>query len=58
MTRVELPAAARKVDAIVIGTSAGGIEALSVLLPALPPGFPAPVFIVLHLPRELHFKNF
>jgi two-component system chemotaxis response regulator CheB len=42
----------RDVDAIVIGTSAGGIEALSVLLPALPAGLQAAVFIVLHLPRE------
>ena len=39
-------------DAIVIGTSAGGVEALSVLLPALPAGLRAAVFIVLHLPRE------
>ena len=42
----------RRVDAIVIGTSAGGVEALSVLLPALPAGLRAPVLIVLHLPRE------
>jgi len=41
-----------RVDAVVIGTSAGGIEALSVLLPALPAGLRAPVFVVLHLPRE------
>jgi two-component system chemotaxis response regulator CheB len=41
-----------RVDAIAIGTSAGGIEALSVLLPALPPSMRVPVFIVLHLPRE------
>ena len=38
-------------DAIVIGTSAGGVEALSVVLPALPAGVRAPVFVVLHLPR-------
>ncbi|MGH9140877.1 MAG: chemotaxis protein CheB [Vicinamibacterales bacterium] len=42
----------RAVDAIVIGTSAGGIEALSVLLPSLPAGLQAAVIIVLHLPRE------
>jgi two-component system chemotaxis response regulator CheB len=36
----------------VIGTSAGGVEALSVLLPALPVGLPAAVLVVLHLPRE------
>ncbi len=39
-------------DAIVIGTSAGGVEALSVLLPSLPVGLRAAVLIVLHLPRE------
>jgi two-component system chemotaxis response regulator CheB len=43
---------AGRIDAIVIGASAGGIEALSVLLPALPPSLLAPLFIVLHLPRE------
>ena len=42
----------RRVDAIVIGTSAGGIEALSVLLPALRAGLRASILIVLHLPRE------
>jgi two-component system chemotaxis response regulator CheB len=42
----------RDVDAIVIGTSAGGVEALSELLPALPAGLRAAVLIVLHLPRE------
>lgn len=41
-----------RVDAVAIGTSAGGVEALSVLLPALPKGMRAAVFIVLHLPRE------
>lgn len=41
-----------RIDAIVIGASAGGIEALSMLLPALPPNLAASVFVVLHLPRE------
>jgi two-component system chemotaxis response regulator CheB len=40
------------IDAIVIGTSAGGVEALSVLLPALPASLRASVFVVVHLPRE------
>jgi two-component system, chemotaxis family, protein-glutamate methylesterase/glutaminase len=40
------------VDAIVIGTSAGGVEALSVLLPALSRGYHGAVLVVLHLPRE------
>jgi len=42
----------RPVEAIVIGTSAGGVEALSVLLPALPAGLRASVFIVIHIPRD------
>ena len=41
-----------RIDAIVIGASAGGVEALSVLLPALPADLRAPLFIVVHLPRE------
>jgi len=40
-----------KVSAVVIGTSAGGIEALSAVLPALSRES-VPVFIVLHVPRE------
>jgi two-component system, chemotaxis family, protein-glutamate methylesterase/glutaminase len=42
----------RRIEAIAIGGSAGAVEALSVLLPMLPPQFPAAVFVVLHLPRE------
>ena len=34
---------------VVIGTSAGGIEALRELARDLPPGFPAPICIVLHM---------
>jgi two-component system, chemotaxis family, protein-glutamate methylesterase/glutaminase len=41
-----------EIAAVVIGASAGGIQALSVVLPALPAGLRAPVFIVLHLPRD------
>ncbi|MBS0445045.1 MAG: chemotaxis protein CheB [Proteobacteria bacterium] len=40
------------VGAIVLGASAGGVEALSVLLPALPGDLALPVFVVLHLPRD------
>ena len=38
--------------AVALGTSAGGVEALLELLPALPPGLRPPVFVVLHLPRD------
>jgi len=40
------------IDAIVIGASAGGIEALSIILPALAASAHVAVFVVLHLPRE------
>jgi two-component system chemotaxis response regulator CheB len=43
---------AHRVDAIVIGASAGGVEVLSVLLPALPATLRAPVFVVLHQPPD------
>jgi len=40
------------IDGIVMGASAGGVEALSLLLPALPPDLKSSVFVVLHLWRE------
>jgi two-component system chemotaxis response regulator CheB len=40
----------RDADAIVVGASAGGIEALQQLLPALPATFSPAVLVVLHLP--------
>ncbi|HMN83577.1 MAG TPA: chemotaxis protein CheB [Burkholderiaceae bacterium] len=40
------------IDALVIGASAGGVDALCQLLPALPPNARAAVCVVLHLPRE------
>jgi len=43
---------AGRVDAIVIGASAGGVEALMTLLPPLSESFGVPIFIVLHLPRD------
>lgn len=42
---------ASTIGAIAIGASAGGVEALSTLLPALPMRLAVPVFVVLHLPR-------
>jgi two-component system chemotaxis response regulator CheB len=41
-----------RVDAVVIGTSAGGVAALGRLLPALPAEMPFPVVVVIHMPRE------
>jgi two-component system, chemotaxis family, protein-glutamate methylesterase/glutaminase len=43
---------AGRVDAIVVGASAGGVEALMALLPTLSVAFRVPIFIVLHLPRD------
>ena len=37
-------------DIIVIGASAGGVEALSRLVQGLPPGLPAALFVVCHFP--------
>ena len=42
----------RKISAVVIGASAGAVEALSVILPALPATWAIPVFIVVHLPPD------
>ena len=39
-------------QAIVIGVSSGGVEALGQLLPALPAGLRAAVMVVLHLPPD------
>ena len=39
-------------DIIVIGASAGGVQALSTVVAALPPRLPAAVFIVLHIPAD------
>jgi two-component system chemotaxis response regulator CheB len=41
-----------KLEAIVIGASAGAVEALSILLPALPENYPLPILIVVHLPPD------
>lgn len=40
------------IDVVAIGASAGGVEALSTLLPALPANAGLSVFVVLHLPRQ------
>ena len=42
----------RDIEAIVVGASAGGVEALSEILPALRRDARVSVFVVLHQPRE------
>ena len=39
-------------DIIVIGASAGGVEALIEVVRAVPPDLPAAVFVVLHIPPD------
>lgn len=39
-----------RIDVVAIGTSTGGPNALSDLVPLLPPNFPVPVVIVQHMP--------
>lgn len=41
-----------RIDAVVIGTSAGGVEALSRILPTIPATMSAAILIVIHVPRE------
>jgi two-component system chemotaxis response regulator CheB len=43
-------AASRRIDAVVIGASAGGFEALLAVLKGLPATYPMPLVAVLHLP--------
>ena len=42
----------RRVDAVVIGTSAGGVDALATLLDGLPPTWHLPLVVVIHLPER------
>lgn len=51
-TEVSTSPEERRVDAIVVGASAGAIEALGVLLPELPAELPVPVIVVVHLPSN------
>jgi two-component system chemotaxis response regulator CheB len=41
-----------RVEAVVAGASAGALDALSAILPALPNDYPVPVFVVVHLPPD------
>lgn len=39
-------------SAVVIGASVGAVQALSIILPALPEGYPRPVFVAVHVPPD------
>lgn len=41
-----------KAEAVVIGASAGALEALSIILPSLPANYRLPVMIVVHVPPD------
>jgi two-component system chemotaxis response regulator CheB len=43
---------AAPVEAVVIGASAGALEALSVILPALPADYRLPLLVVVHVPPD------
>jgi two-component system chemotaxis response regulator CheB len=53
---VDASLAGRRIEALVIGGSAGGVDALLALLPMLPPGFTLPVLCILHLPPDRHSR--
>ena len=42
----------RGAEAVVIGASFGALDALSKILPALPPEYPLPVIVVVHRPSD------
>ena len=41
-----------RVEAVVLGASAGGVEALSAILPSLPSDYPLPLMVVVHVPPD------
>ncbi|WEK44776.1 MAG: chemotaxis protein CheB [Candidatus Sphingomonas colombiensis] len=43
---------ATRIEAVVIGASAGAVEALSAILPHLPADYPLPVLVVVHVPAD------
>jgi len=51
-TDLQAALSGRRIEAVVIGASAGGVEALGALLPTLPAGCRLPVFCILHLPGD------
>jgi two-component system chemotaxis response regulator CheB len=58
--QVARPIGKNNIEAVVIGVSTGGPQALKYVIPLLPADFPVPVFIVLHMPvgyTELYAKK-
>lgn len=41
-----------RIEAVVIGASAGAVQALARILPALPPDYPLAVLVVVHVPAD------
>ncbi len=41
-----------RTEAVVIGASAGALDALSAILPSLPAGFRLPIMVVVHVPAD------
>ncbi|WP_426753419.1 chemotaxis protein CheB [Myxococcus sp. Y35] len=51
-TGIQPASLAGRIDAVVVGASAGGVEALGLVLPSLPRQFRPAVLVVIHQPRE------
>ena len=52
MTEATLQLSGREIDAVVIGGSAGGLDAMLRILSALPAGYRLPLVVLLHLPDK------
>jgi two-component system, chemotaxis family, protein-glutamate methylesterase/glutaminase len=52
LERVREAGLPRPIEAVVVGVSAGAIDALGAILPALPASTPWPVLVVVHLPSH------
>lgn len=49
---VDRPRILQTPEAVVMGVSAGAVEALGTILPQLPADFPLPILVVVHLPPD------